>query len=105
LVLAGLLRLLLLPVRVLAVVHDLGDGRVGLGRHLDEVEVLAVGVLACLVRGLDSELATVVVDQPDARNANRIVDARRVARRRAGMVVCHAYSALKYIISEWFNYT
>src|SRR5207248_8561662 len=51
LVLAGLLRLLLLLVLVLAVVYALRDGRVGLGRHLDEVEVLAVGVLACLVRG------------------------------------------------------
>src|SRR6266700_2327295 len=59
LVLAGLLRLLLLLVLVLPVVHDLGDGRVGLGCDLDEVEVLAVGVVARLVRGLDSELAPV----------------------------------------------
>src|SRR5205807_8227652 len=86
LVLAGLFRLLFLLVLVLAVVHDLGNRRVGLGSHLDEVEVLAVGVVACLVRGLDSELAAVVVDQPDAGDANRIVDARRVARRRAGLV-------------------
>src|SRR5215471_18317342 len=86
LVLAGLLRLLFLLVLVLAVVHDLGDGRVGLGGDLDEIEVLAVGVLARLVRGLDSKLGTVVVDQPDARDADRIVDARRVARRWTGLV-------------------
>ena len=57
LVLPSLLRLLLLLVLVLPVVHDLRDRRVGLGRHLDEVEVLAVGVLAGLVGGLDPELA------------------------------------------------
>ena len=60
--------------------------RYGLGGDLDEVEVLAVGVLPRLVRGLDSELAAVVVDEPDAGDANRIVDARRVARRRADLV-------------------
>src|SRR6185437_7883660 len=86
LVLAGLFRLLLLLVLVLPVVHDLGDRRVGLGRGLDEVEVIPVGVLARLLRGLDSELSTVVVEQPDAGDADRIVDARRVARRRAGLV-------------------
>src|SRR5262249_40271565 len=86
LVLAGLLRLLLLLVLVLAVVHDLGDGRVGLGGDLDEIEVLAVGVLTRVVSGLDSELAAVVVDQPDAGDTDRIVDARRVAWRRAGLV-------------------
>src|SRR6185437_16883257 len=86
LVLAGLLRLLLLLVLVLAVIHDLRDGRVGLGGHLDEVEVLAVGVLARVVRGLDSELGAVIVDQPDAGDANRIVDASRVAWGRAGLI-------------------
>src|SRR4051794_1783506 len=86
LVLAGLLRLLLLLVLGRAVVQDLGGGGAGLGRPSDGVGVLAVGVLACLVGGLDPELAAVVVDQPAARNANRIVDARRVARRRAGLV-------------------
>ena len=78
LVLPSLLRLLLLLVLVLAVVHDLRDRRVGLGRDLDEVEVLAVGVLAGLVGGLDPELRAVVVDQADVRDADRIVDARRV---------------------------
>ena len=76
LVLPSLLRLLLLLVPVLAVVHDLRDRRVGLRRHLDEVEILGVGVLAGLVRGLDPELRSVVVDQPDVRDADRIVDPR-----------------------------
>src|SRR5437763_9154456 len=86
LVLAGLFRLLLLLVLVLAVVHDLRDRRVGLGSDLDEVEVLGVGMLARLVGGLDTELGTVVVDQPDARDSDRIVDARRVAWRGAGLL-------------------
>src|SRR5437763_12256914 len=85
LVLAGLLRLLLLLVLVLPVVHDLRDRRVALGGNLDEVEVLAVGVLARLVGGLDTELGSVVIDQPNARHTNRIVDARRVTRRWAGL--------------------
>ena len=84
--LAGLLRLLLLLVLVLPVVHDLRDGRIALGSDLDEIEILAVGVLARLVGGLDTELGTVVVDQPDARDTDRIVDARRVAWRRAGLL-------------------
>src|SRR5579864_423234 len=86
LVLASLLRLLLLLVLVLAVVHDLRDRRVGLGSDLDEIEVLAVGVLAGFVRGLDSELGPVVVDQADVGDANRVVDARRVPVGRADML-------------------
>src|SRR6266536_5292337 len=78
LVLASLLRLLLLLVLVLAVVHDLGDRRVGLRRHLDQVEILAVRVLAGLVGGLDPELGAVVVDQADTGHADGVVDARRV---------------------------
>ena len=67
LVLAGELGLLLLLVAVLAVVHHLGDGRIGLRRDLDEVEALRLRVLARLVRRLDPELRPVVVDEPDPR--------------------------------------
>src|SRR3954463_10116389 len=79
LMLPSLLSLLLLLVPVLAVVHDLRDRRIRLGRDLDEVEVLPVGVLAGLVGGLDTELRAVVVDEPDVRDTDRIVDAGRVA--------------------------
>src|SRR4051794_1941009 len=75
----SLLALLLLLVPVLAVVHDLRDRRVRLGGDLDQVEVFAVGVFARLVGGLDPELRAVVVDEPDVRDADRIVDAGRVA--------------------------
>src|SRR5207253_2764380 len=86
LVLPSLLRLLLLLVLVLPVVHDLRDRRVGLGGDLDEVEILAVGVVAGLVGGLDSELAPVVVDQPHIGDADRVVDARGVTVRRADVL-------------------
>ena len=75
LVLPGELRLLLQLVAVLPVVHDAGDGRIRLGRDFHEVEVLAVRVLARLVRRLDAELLSVFSDQADARDADRVVDA------------------------------
>jgi hypothetical protein len=78
LVLPSLLRLLFLGVLELAVVHDLRDRRIGLGCDLDEVEVLAVRVLAGLVRRLDPELRAVVVDQADTGHADVVVDPRRV---------------------------
>src|SRR5436190_2649070 len=76
LVLAGQLRLLLQLVPVLAEVHDPAHRRIRLGRDLDQVEVLRVRIVACLVSRFDSELLAVLVDQPHARDADRVVDAR-----------------------------
>src|SRR6476646_10708703 len=84
LVLPGQLGLLLQLVAVLAVVHDTADRRISLGRNLDQVEVPRIRVLTRFVGGLDSELLAVLVDQPDARDADRVVDAGlrlRTARR------------------------
>jgi hypothetical protein len=84
LVLPGELGFLLQLVLVLPVVHDPRNGRIGLSCHLDEVEVLAVGVLARLVRRLEPHLLAVLVDQPHTRDANRVVDPSlrlRTARR------------------------
>src|SRR6185437_9098793 len=75
LVLPRELRLLLLLVAVLPVVHDPGHRRIRLGRDFDEIEVLAVRVLACLVRRLDPELLALLVDEPHTRDADRVVDA------------------------------
>ena len=72
--LSRLLGPLLLLVPPLPLVHDARHGRVGLGGDLDEVEPLAVGVLAGFVGRLDPELRAVLVDQPDARDANVLVD-------------------------------
>src|SRR5262249_10634557 len=74
LVLAGQLGLLLQLVPVLAVVHDTAHRWVGLRGDLDQVEVLRICVLPCLVRRLDPELLAVLVDQPHARNADGVVD-------------------------------
>src|SRR6185503_14719184 len=71
---AGELGLLLLFVLVLPVVHDPRDGRIGVRCDLDEVESLAVRVVAHLIRGLHSQLRSVLVDEPNARNANVLVD-------------------------------
>src|SRR4029077_14799525 len=73
-------------VLVLAVVHDLRDRRVVLSCDLDEVEVLAVGVLTGLVGGLDAKLRPVVVDQTDVGDADGVVDARRVPVGRADVL-------------------
>src|SRR6476620_6006089 len=56
LVLPRELGLLLLLVAVLAVIHHLRDGRIGLRGDLDEIEVLAPRVLARFVRVLDTDL-------------------------------------------------
>src|SRR6478672_13332267 len=76
LVLAGQLGLLLQLVSVLAVVHDSADRRISLGRDLDQVEVPRVRVFTRFVSRLDPELLAVLVDEPHARNAYCIVDAR-----------------------------
>src|SRR5438093_7959671 len=75
LVLARELGLLLLLVPVLPPVHHLCDRRVGLSRHLDQVEVLGVRVVERLPRGLDAELLAVLPDQTDLRGPDRVVDA------------------------------
>ena len=74
LVLASELGLLLLLVAVLPVVHHLGDRRIGLRRHLDQVEVLRIRVLERLGRVRDPDLAALLVDQTHTRYADRLVD-------------------------------
>ena len=74
LVLPGELGLLLLLVPVLAVVHDSGDRWIRLRGDLDEVEILGVRVLACVVRLLDPDLASVLVDESYLRRPDRVVD-------------------------------
>src|SRR5262249_14323779 len=107
LVLAGELRLLLLLVPVLPVVHDPGDRWVCLGRDLDEIEVLPVGVLTGLVRRLDAELRSVLVDQPDPGHANRVVDARlglgTAGRFESGAPARPQMSFTKLVLSSSMN--
>src|ERR687895_59367 len=84
LVLPGELGLLLLLVPVLPVVHDPGDRRPRLRSDLDEIEVLAVGVVERLCRRLDPDLGTVLVDQPHLWNPDPLVDPRLGLRRGLG---------------------
>src|SRR5215831_13052616 len=84
LVLPRELGLLLLLVAVLPVVHDPGDRRICLRCDLDQVEALVEGVLHRLARRLDAELRAVLVDQPDLRRPDVVVDPglRNRPRRR-----------------------
>ena len=82
LVLARGLLLLVLLVLVLRVVQDPADGRLGLGRHLDEVEIASLGLAQGLLRLHDADLRTGLVDETDLGNADAFVDPGRVAFRR-----------------------
>src|SRR5262249_33545791 len=74
LVLPRELRLLLLLVAVLPVIHHARHRWICLGRDLDQVEALVEGVLHRLARGLNAELRAVLVDQPDLRGTDVVVD-------------------------------
>src|SRR5688500_2281959 len=74
LVLPRRLGLLLLLVPVLAVVHHLAYRRIGARRDLDQVEILAVGVLERLVRSLDPDLRAVGVDEANLGASDPLVD-------------------------------
>ena len=83
LVLARLLQLLRLLVLVLRVVEHAADGRLGLGRHLDEVEVALLGVAQRVVDLQDADLLAVLPDQADLRYPDALVDPGRIALGRA----------------------
>src|SRR5580765_4397315 len=87
LVLAGELGLLLLLVAVLAVIHHLRNGRIGLRGDLDEVEVLAPRVLTRLVGVLDADLRAVLIHQAHLRRADHLVDSRLRYRGAIGLHV------------------
>ena len=83
LVLLGLLGLLRLLVLVLRVVEDAADGRLGLGRDLDEVELLALRDAQRLVGVHDAELAAGFIDQTHLRDTDPVVDPGRVLHGHA----------------------
>jgi len=76
--------LLLLLVFVFAEIHQLDDGRLRLGRNLDQVEAFFLGDGAAFV---DADLAVfvpVVPDQEDGAGKNLFIDAGAILRRRRG---------------------
>jgi hypothetical protein len=70
--------LLLLLVHELAEVHDAADRRLGGRRHFDQVEQALARQLQCLIDGDDPDLRAVGVDDPDLRNADAFIRARRL---------------------------
>ena len=68
LVLAGGLLLLVLLVLVLRVVQDPAHGRLGLGRHLDEVEVAVLRVAEGLL-GVVTEITVRILKKPECARA------------------------------------
>jgi hypothetical protein len=64
----------LLLVAPLAVVEDAADGRVCVGRDLDEIEFAPVGVRARLLRAHHSELTSILGKQPHGLVADLFVD-------------------------------
>ena len=65
------------------VVEHPADGRLGLGGHLDEVEVTLARVLEGVVPGDHADLVAVIPDQADLGNADALVDPGLVALRGA----------------------
>src|SRR5579872_95156 len=73
--------LLLLFELVLAVVEDLADRRVGVRRHLDQVEPRLLGGLQCGGGGHDALFFTLLIDQEHAGDTDIFIDARAVLGR------------------------
>ena len=92
--------LLLFLVFQLAVVDDLADGRIGIRRHLDQVETgLGRGFKGC-VGGHDALLLAVFVDQKDPRYADIPVGARPFLLGRCGIVRSTGYGLVSLVASE-----
>ena len=79
LIAAGLTSLDLLVVLVLAVIDELGDRRLRVGRHLDEIEVRFLCQVQCDGSRDDSHLLAVRADQTHLGDANLVVNAWFVA--------------------------
>jgi len=75
-----LLRLLVLE---LAVVEDAADGRVRVGRDLDQIEALFAGLCERLLNGDYAEFLPLVVDDEDFADPNPFVDAEIFSCYRA----------------------
>ena len=74
LVLLLLVRLLFLLILELAIVHDLADGRPFAGGDLHEIQPRLPGQLHRLARRHDAKHGPFVVDHPNGRDPNLLVD-------------------------------
>src|SRR6185312_14490243 len=85
LLLAGFVGLFLLLVFVLAIVHQLADGGLVVGRHLHNVEAFFLAQSERLIQADLAILMAVVADQQDSLGDDFVVDARAILGRRGGV--------------------
>jgi hypothetical protein len=88
LALPGEVRLFLRLVLELADIEELGDGRVRIGGHLDQVEPEFLGLFHRLARVHHAEILALMVDHADLGRLNEFVKPRTVHRR------CHHRAAI-----------
>jgi hypothetical protein len=74
LVLLGFMKLLVHLVKVFAIIHDPANWWLCSWRYFDQVQAPLFGNLHCLLRGHDSELLVLVVDDPDLARSDPPVD-------------------------------
>jgi hypothetical protein len=74
LLLFGFLQLFRLFIFIAAVIHDLADRRVCIGRYFHQIETIFRCLFQCLVDRYDPYLAAVGVDDPDLSGSNELVD-------------------------------
>src|SRR5471032_3214110 len=87
LLLAGFVGFLLLFVFELAVIHQLADGRLVVGRDLDHVEAFFVAQSQRLVQADLAILMAVVSDQENGFGGDFVIDARAILGRRGGITL------------------
>jgi hypothetical protein len=73
LIATGFLGFLRSFVLELAVIHDLGNGRLAIGGHLNQIEVCLLGKLECDVDTDDADLLTGRSDEADLGNPDTVV--------------------------------
>ena len=76
LTLAGLGGFLLLLVLEFAIVEDLADGRLGVGRNLHEIEPGLLGTLHGVETAHNADILIGFVDQTDVSSPDRLIDPR-----------------------------
>lgn len=74
LILSGFLFPFGLLEAILTVVHYLANGRNGVGRNVDKIEIFCVGRIDRLIDGQDSELRAVRIDDTDFLEFYTLID-------------------------------
>jgi len=91
---------LLLFVFELAVIHDLADRRIGIGRDLDKIEPGLVGQFKGFPGGNNAKVFAVGPDQPDFRRCDSLVGAWSGIALRRGIVRSAGYGFVPSVASR-----